>query len=187
MNPKRLQTALLEKTEQKLNQQIQMEAESSWFYLGAASWCERMGFVSSANFLYHHTDEEREHMMKLFRYVNEVGGHALAPALPHVKHEWASLREVFEMILEHEVKVTKSINELVDFTFKNKDFATFQFLQWYVAEQREEEALARRLIEIFDIIGENTPNGLYLIDKEIGKLGHGGESSYPGKASNDYV
>ena len=108
-------------------------------------------------------------MLKLFKYVNDAGGHALHPAIKGVRHEYNSLREVFELILEHEIAVTKSINEIVDHCFSIKDFTTFQFLQWYVIEQREEETIARRALELFDIIGEEGV-GLWTIDQEIGKL-----------------
>ena len=73
------------------------------------------------------------------------------------------------MILEHEIEVTKSINNIVDHCFNVKDFATFSFMQWYVTEQREEETVARRALEIFDIIGEEGV-GLWTIDQEMGKL-----------------
>ncbi|MCB0506193.1 MAG: ferritin, partial [Cyclobacteriaceae bacterium] len=83
-------------------------------------------------------------------------------------------------VLEHEIRVTQSINEIVDHCFTIKDFATFQFLQWYVTEQREEETLARRALELFDIIGEDGV-GLWTIDQELGKLEsfvqEGGEAS----------
>ena len=83
-----------------------------------------------------------------------------------------SLREVFEHILDHEISVTTAINDIVDHCFKIKDFTTFHFLQWFVDEQREEETLARRAVELFDIIGEEGM-GLWTIDLEIGKLGSG--------------
>ena len=108
-------------------------------------------------------------MLKLFSYVNDAGGHALQPEITGIKHEFASLREVFELILEHEIQVTKSINEIVDHCFNIKDFTTFQFLQWFVTEQREEETMARRALELFEIIGEEGV-GLWTIDQEIGKL-----------------
>ena len=72
----------------------------------------------------------------------------------------------------HRIEVTLSINKIVDHCFKQKDYATFNFLQWYVTEQREEETLARRAVELFDIIGEEGL-GLWTIDQEIGKLDQG--------------
>lgn len=162
--------SLLPETEKLLNRQIEMEATASAIYLAMASWAEIKGYEKSSAFLYTHSEEEKMHMMKIFRYVNEAGGHALQPEIKNIPHNYNSLREVFEKVLEHEIAVTKSIHSLVDHCFSVKDFTTFQFLQWYVTEQREEETLARRVLEIFDIIGEEGL-GLWTIDQEIGKLG----------------
>jgi len=134
-----------------------------------ASWCDTKGYANSANFLYKHSEEERMHMLKLFHYINEAGGLALQPEITGIKHTFKSLKEVFDLILGHEIEVTKSINKLVDHCFTIKDFTTFNFLQWYVTEQREEETLARRAVELFDLIGEEGM-GLWTIDQEIGKL-----------------
>jgi len=108
-------------------------------------------------------------MLKLFRYINAAGGHAIQPEISGIKHSFKSLREVFETVLDHEIEVTKSINSIVDSCFQIKDFATFNFLQWYVTEQREEETLARRAVEIFGLIGEEGV-GLWMIDQEVGRL-----------------
>ncbi len=164
-----LKRSLLVDTEKKLNKQVEMEGRSSAYYLSMASWCEMMGFTNSAKFLYDHADEERQHMLKLFKYINDAGGHAIQPEITGIRHNFNSLREIFELILEHEIEVTKSINTIVDHCFSVKDFATFSFMQWYVTEQREEETVARRALELFDIIGEEGI-GLWTIDQELGKL-----------------
>ncbi len=166
VTPKR---SLTKETEELLNKQIIMEGKSSAAYLSMASWCETQGYEVSSQFLYKHSEEERMHMLKLFQYINAAGGHALQPEISGIKHSFDSLREVFESVLHHELEVTKSINHIVDQCFQIKDFATFNFLQWYVMEQREEETLARRAVEIFDLIGEEGV-GLWMIDQEIGKL-----------------
>lgn len=166
-----LKRSLLIDTENKLNKQVEMEGKSSAYYLSMASWCDMKGYSHSANFLYDHAEEERGHMLKIFRYINEAGGHAIQPEIKDIQNSFNSLRDVFELILEHEVEVTKSINIIVDHCFSVKDFATFSFMQWYVTEQREEETLARRALELFDIIGEEGI-GLWTIDQEMGKL-HG--------------
>ena len=155
--------SLLEETEKLLNDQIKLEAVSSAIYLSMASWAEIKGYENSSAFLYDHSEEEKMHMMKIFRY-------ALQPEITGVPHDFKSLRSIFEEILDHEIVVTKSIHTLVDHCFTNKDFTTFNFLQWYVTEQREEETIARRILELFDIIGEEGV-GLWTIDQEIGKLG----------------
>ncbi|AZQ62987.1 ferritin [Flammeovirga pectinis] len=176
---KRLQSSLNSEVEKMLNEQVQLEDQSSQFYLSFASWCETEGYVKSAEFLYDHAEEERTHMLKFFKYINAVGGHALAAEITAVPHEFKSLRHVFEQVLEHEIKVTKAINEIVDCCFQQKDFSTFQFLQWFVAEQREEEETARTILDAFDLIGEDSPQGLWLIDQEIGRIGTEGVDSDP--------
>jgi ferritin len=152
-----------------LNNQIKMEAQASAHYLSMASWCDVQGYTNSAKFLYDHADEERMHMMKLFHYINDAGGHALQPEITGLQHTYDNLRQVFKIILEHELKVTQSINEIVEHCYNVKDFATLNFMQWYVSEQREEEMISRRALELFDIIGEEGI-GLWTIDQEIGKL-----------------
>ncbi len=164
-----LKTSVTPEMQELINQQIKLEAVSSWAYLAAASWCDKEGFVGSAAYLYKHAEEERMHMMKFFNYLNNAGGHALAPAIKEVKYDFETLREVFEDALAHEIKVTHAINDLVDACLKMKDFATFQFLQWFVQEQREEEVISRRAVELFDIIGEEG-QGIWHIDKAIGEL-----------------
>lgn len=166
ITPKR---SLTQETEDMLNAQIVMEGKSSAAYLSMASWCETQGYEHSAQFLYEHSEEERGHMLKLFRYLNEAGGHALQPKISDIKHAFSTLREVFEDVLDHEINVTKSIHEIVDHCLECKDYTTFNFLQWFVIEQREEETIARRALEIFDLIGEEGL-GLWTIDQEIGKL-----------------
>jgi len=155
--------------EKLLNEQIVMEGKSSASYLSMASWCETKGYNNSSEFLYKHSDEERGHMLKLFKYVNQAGGHAIQPEITEIKHTFKSLREVFEEVLQHEIQVTKSIHDIVDRCLASKDYTTFNFLQWYVVEQREEETMARRALELFDIIGEDGV-GLWTIDQEIGKM-----------------
>jgi ferritin len=163
------QRSLSVEVEKQLNDQIVMEGKSSASYLSMASWCETEGYANASNFLYTHSDEERGHMLKLFSYINQAGGHALQPEITNIKHKFSSLREVFEDVLEHEIRVTKSIHEIVDHCLGTKDFSTFSYLQWFVTEQREEESLARRILEIFNIIGEDGV-GLWTIDQEIGKI-----------------
>jgi len=161
--------SITKETENLLNTQIIMEGTSSAYYLSMASWCHTKGYDYSSKFLYRHSEEERMHMLKLFKYINDAGGHALQPEITNIHHTFKSLREVFNLILGHEIEVTKSINKMVDHCFSIKDFTTFNFLQWYVTEQREEETLARRAVELFDLIGE-AGIGLWTIDQEIGKL-----------------
>lgn len=165
----KLNCALSKESEQLLNQQVAMEGKSSAGYLAMASWCDVKGYKHAAKFLYDQAEEERAHMLKLFHYINDVGGHALQPDITGIQHTFQALREIFELVLVQEVKVSQAIHHLVDHCLTSKDFATFNFLQWFVTEQIEEETTARRILELFDVIGE-TGVGLYMIDKEIGAL-----------------
>ena len=80
-----------------------------------------------------------------------------------------TLLDVFEKTYAHEQKITQSINDLVDYTLQNKDYSTFNFLQWYVSEQHEEEALFRGIVDKIKLIG-SSGDGLYLADRFIKEL-----------------
>jgi ferritin len=157
---------LSKEIEKALNTQILLEAESSQFYLAMACWAETHGFDGTGGFMYRHSDEERTHMLKIVKYVNERGGRAVIPALQQPKPDYDSLLEIFENLLEHEVAVTNSINELVYMCLESRDYTTHNFLQWYVAEQIEEEALARTILDKLKMIG-NDKGGLYLFDRDV--------------------
>lgn len=154
------------KVEKALNAQIEIEASSSQFYLAMASWAETEGLDGTSKFLYAHSDEERMHMLKLVRFVNERGGKAVVPALKQPPKSFKNITNIFENLLEHEMMVTKSINEVVDVCLKEKDYTTHNFMQWYVSEQLEEEALARTIQDKLKLIG-NDKGGLYLFDRDL--------------------
>jgi ferritin len=160
---------LTKKIEDALNEQILTEAQSSQFYLAMASWAETEGLNGVAGFLYTHSDEERMHMLKLVRFVNERGGKADIPALAKPPKEWDSVQSVFQSLLEHETKVTAEINKVVDICLSEKDYTTHNFMQWYVSEQIEEEALARTILDKLSLIG-NDKGGLYLFDRDLENL-----------------
>ncbi len=160
---------MLSKTiEKALNAQITMEAYSSNIYLAMASWCEKQGLPGCASFLYDHTEEERVHMYKILKFINESGGHAIVDALERPDNDYDSIEMVFKTALDHERKVTKSIHNMAGLSFEEKDFATFNFLQWFVSEQIEEEALFTSVLDIIRISDEG--KALLLIDKEVGEL-----------------
>lgn len=160
---------LLDSIENALNKQIRIEAESSQIYLAMACWAEVKGFEGIANFMYGQSNEEREHMLKLIKFVNERGGHAKISELKAPNISFTSFKEMFEKLFEHEVFVSKSINELVHISLQERDYATHNFLQWYVSEQIEEEAMARTILDKIKLIG-NDKGGLYLFDRDIQNL-----------------
>jgi len=162
-------TMLTPVVESALNEQIAIESHSSNTYLALASWCDAKGMEGAAKFFYLQSDEERAHMLRLFRYMNDSGGQAITPGLSAPRTEFKDILEVVEYFLQGEVKVSDGINKLVYIATQEKDYTTLNFLQWYVAEQHEEETTARNIKDKINLIGLEA-NGLYLIDKEIGRL-----------------
>lgn len=160
---------LSKKIETLLNQQVELEAASSQYYLAMASWAEVKGYNGVSKFLYEHADEERMHMLKLLQFVNERGGHGLVPALKAPPAQFKGIQEVFEQILKHEIHVSSEINKLVERCLSEKDYTTHNFLQWYVSEQIEEEALARNILDKLNLIG-NDKGGMYLFDRDLETL-----------------
>ncbi len=160
---------LLENIEKILNSQIRIEAESSQIYLAMACWAEVHGLEGVAQFMYNQSDEERTHMLKLVKYVNERGGHAIITDIAAPATRYKTFKEMFENLYKHELFVSASINELVHITLAEKDYATHNFLQWYVSEQIEEEAQAKTILDKINLIGDDK-GGLYLFDRDIQQL-----------------
>lgn len=155
--------------EAALNRQIALEGYASYLYLSMASWCDKEGLEGCAKFMHRQSEEERAHMLRIFHYISEVDGHAITPAIAQPPHEFASVQALLQQVYEHEQKVTRSINDLVAISYEEKDHGTLNFLQWYVAEQREEEALMRTILDKLKLIGDG-PQSLYYIDMEIQKI-----------------
>ena len=151
----RLRTSLSEEIESILNEQIQREAKASAAYLAMATWCDNRGFTNSADFFYHQSGEEREHMMKIYKYVNDVGGRSVSPEITGIQYDFDSLRSVFEEALDQEVTNTQSINRVVDACYKLKDYPTIEFMQWFLKEQVEEVSSMSDLLAIVERAVEN--------------------------------
>lgn len=163
---------MLSKTIQNaLNKQVEIEAQSSQVYLAMASWAEiQPGIDNITEFFYRHSDEERMHMLKIIHFINERGGFAIVPKLDQPVLTFPSIKHAFKQLLDHEIMVSQSINNLVDIALSEKDYATHNFLQWYVAEQIEEERLARTMNDKLELIGDDK-SGLYLLDRDILQVG----------------
>lgn len=138
-----------------LNKQIKMEAQASAAYLAMANWCDLEGYENSSDYFYKQSDEERKHQLKLFKYLTDMECHAVSPTVEESQHEFSSLRSVFETALESEIAVTDSIHDIVRACRKEGDIATEEFMRWFVQEQIEEEYVARRILELFDVLGED--------------------------------
>ena len=149
-----------------LNAQLEKEGYASFLYLSMASWLDHKGLNGAAQFMYRQSNEERDHMMRIFDYLLEMDQKAVVPSISQPPSDFDSVQKLFANAYEHEQSVTASINTLVDLSIKENDHATNNFLQWYVEEQREEEALMRQIMDTISLIGDG-PQSLYFIDKEL--------------------
>ena len=152
-----------------LHDHITMEGNASNYYLSVASWCAVNGYEGSANFFRNHSDEEREHMLKIVNYLNELKIHAKIPTIEEPSQNMKSLEEIVRISLQNEVKVTKLINQIVSIAQKEQDHRTDAFLEWFVNEQIEEEDLFETILQKFDIIGRDKL-AVHEIDKNLEKL-----------------
>ena len=155
--------------EKALNEQIKKEEHSSRIYLAMASWAEQNGFPGAAEWLYIQTEEERVHMLRLVKYLNDRGGHAVIPALEAPPAKYKNLQEVFEAVLKHEQYISASINELFAVCNKEKDFPSANYLQWYITEQIEEESTARQILDQIRLAGTDK-GGIFLMEKEFAAM-----------------
>jgi len=155
---------MIKNVEKILNIQIEKESYSSHLYLSMASWAEAAGYEGITQWLYAQADEERIHMLKLIHYVNERGGNAVVSAIKTPPAKFKDVMDVFLLVLKHEEFVTASINEIVAVCNKEKDFTTLNFIQWFVAEQIQEEKSVRAIIDKIKLVGKQN---LYLLDKDI--------------------
>lgn len=158
---------LSKKIEEILNLQVGKEAYASALYLAMASWAEKKGYEGIAGWFYAQSEEERVHMLKFLRYVNERGGHGIVPLVDQPPVQFKDVKNVFDASLEHEQMVTRSINEIVGLALEEKDFTTHNWLQWFVTEQLEEESSVQRIIDKLNMLdGKN----LYIFDRDIANL-----------------
>ena len=154
------------KLESGLNDQIQFEFASAYLYLSMSVWFESKSLQGFANWMRIQFQEEQAHALHMLDYVNERGGNVKLQAIEMPKNNWKNSIEVFKETLAHEQMVTKRINNLVTIASEEKDHATFNFLQWYVSEQVEEEAGASQILEQLKLINGTGP-GLFMMDKEM--------------------
>lgn len=149
-----------------INAQIKAEDESSRLYFSMANWCDAKGYAGSASYLYEHADEERMHMIKLVKYLNERGAIVKTQALAEPQNNWDSIKDVFKEVLSHEELVTSLINNLFEICMDEKDYLTSNFLQWYIQEQVEEEASARAVLDQLEL-ASTSQGGMFHFDKEM--------------------
>lgn len=165
MNTNRLSDTLAK----SLNDQMTKEGHASQIYLSYAAWADSEGFTGIANFLFRHAQEERNHMMKILEYILERGAKVHITAIPEPGQDPVNVHDCFHKVFEQEVDNTKSIYKIVKMSFDEQDWATWNFMQWFVKEQTEEETLALDLLDKIKIAGgENAnSNSLYSLDRDL--------------------
>jgi ferritin len=149
-----------------LNDQINWEFFSGYLYLAMASQFAESGMPGGQNWMTVQYQEELAHARIMFNYVLTRGGRCVLEAIEKPQTEWADGLSMFQDALAHEEKVTVRIHELASLALEVKDHATYNFLQWFIAEQVEEEETASDMVQKFRMAGEH-PAGLYQLDKEL--------------------
>jgi ferritin len=154
--------------EKALNAQVNKEFASAYLYLSMAAYFESVNLEGCAHWMRAQYQEENEHALKIFDYVNERGGRVKLMMLGAPETEWDSPLTAFVEAFHHERVVSKSIDQLVALSKQDSDNATFDFLQWFVDEQVEEEANVEQVIHDLQLV-EKDPAGLLILDRELGK------------------
>ena len=157
---------LSKKIEEALNDQFNFEMFSANIYLSMASYFDSTNLTGLANWMKIQYQEEMAHTMKFYDFINDRGGRVLMKALDAPPTMWATPLAAFENALAHEQLVTGRINNMVTLAMEEKDHATVNFLQWFVAEQVEEESSVEAVIQKLKLMAD-APGGLFLLDSEL--------------------
>ncbi|WP_456367616.1 ferritin [Thermococcus sp.] len=158
---------LSEKMLKALNEQLNKELFSAYFYLAVASYFKAQNLDGFASWMEAQAEEELGHAMKFYDYIFDRGGKVELERLEKPKGEFESPLKAFEAVYLHEVGVTQSIFKLVKLAREENDYATEQFLQWFVEEQVEEEATTKAIVDKLKLIGDH-PQGIFMLDRELG-------------------
>ncbi len=163
---------LAKKVEKILNEQIVKEGYSSNLYLAMASWADTEGYAGIAKWLFAQAEEELMHMMKFVHFINERGGHAIVPAFEQPPAKFEGIKKLFNQVLEHEQYISGSINDIVALVIKENDYATHNWIQWFVTEQIEEESSVQNIIDKLNLLGDKN---MYMFDRDIMSIRESGE------------
>lgn len=157
--------------EKILNRQVTNEAANAELYLSFGSWADDQGYSGISNLLFRHSKEEREHMMKFMEYIMSRDGKVDITAIPEPMEDPDHLQDCFEKIFKSEVKNSEAIYKIVDLAMDEKDWASWNFSQWFVKEQMEEENLAMDWLDKLKIAGGAgaTEESLYSLDRDLGE------------------
>lgn len=157
---------LKKKVENALNKHLNAEFYSSYLYLSMAAYFESINLKGFANWMRVQAQEELVHAIKFYDFIIERGGKAVLSSIEGPSTKWQSPLAVFEHAYKHEQKVTGLINNLVDLSIAEQDHATNNFLQWFIAEQVEEEASADEVVQKIKLMGDAS-GGLFMLDQEL--------------------
>ena len=165
---------LPKKVEDILNVQVDKEGYSSHLYLSMAVWAETEGLSGIAGWLYNQAEEERMHMLKMVKYINDRDGKARIIAVKEPPSTFEGVKKMFEQILDHERFISASINEIAQVCIDEGDHTTHNWIQWFVTEQIEEEASVKAILDKLKLVGEHH---MYMFDRDImGLRGQGGQT-----------
>jgi ferritin len=157
---------------QLLNRQVTEEQIAAYKYLQMAAWAEHRGLDGAARFFRIHSQEEEAHRDRLFDYLNDCGQKVILEEIPAPKHDYDNLLEVLEAAYDHEKKVSQMIKEITEKSLAKQDFQTFNFIQWFVAEQHEEETLFMKVLDkakVLGYTGQTSGEALYLFDQYLAR------------------
>jgi ferritin len=157
---------LSKKMQDALNEQIKEELASAYIYLSMAAYCESINLPGFAHWMQGQSNEEMEHAMKFYGFVNERGGRVVLHALEQPPTEFAGPVDVFEKTLAHEQYITGRIHKLYALATEENDYASLGILQWFVDEQVEEESTATEILEVLKMIGDKG-QALYMLDRQL--------------------
>lgn len=158
------------KMQETLNEQINNEMYSAYLYMAMSAHSSTLGLNGFATWFMVQYHEEMFHAMKMYNYLLDQGAEVHIKAIKEPPKNFASIKEMFEKTLEHERFITKSINAIADLALQEKDHATYEFIQWYVTEQVEEEKNDNEILQRLKLAGEAGP-GLFMIDSSLGARG----------------
>ncbi|MDE1192393.1 MAG: ferritin [Arachidicoccus sp.] len=152
-----------------LNSQLTKEAHAAQIYLSLGTWADDKGYEGISNFLFRHANEERNHMMKFLEYILDRGAKPVIEPIPGPIEDPQNVQNCFNKVFEQEVENTTAIYKIVKLSLVEEDWATWNFLQWFVKEQIEEETLSLKLLDKIKIAGgeKATDEALQTLDKEL--------------------
>ncbi|WMJ89517.1 ferritin [Anaerocolumna sp. MB42-C2] len=149
-----------------LNDQINKEFYSAYLYMDMANYYADQSLSGFENWFFVQMQEERDHAMLFRQYLLNNSETVQLAAISAPDKKYDNFREPLVLALEHEEFVTASINNIYEAAYKNKDFRTMQFLDWFIKEQGEEEKNADDNIKKYDLFAGD-PKGLYMLDNEL--------------------